>query len=85
MEVKRPKQQRFFTMRVPEDWFVNLRSICDRKARTATAHLKRAVEIAEIVDEACGGNDDPQFIKQKLCDSMILCKGKATKKGRESN
>ncbi len=81
MDVK----QRFFTMRVPEDWLNHLRRICDRKARTATAHLKRAVEIAEIVDEACGGNDDPQFIRKTLCDSVVLCKGNATKKVRESN
>ena len=62
-------------MRVSDHWIAALKGICRRKARTVTAHIERAVELANLVDEYCEGNDDPEVVKRKLWGKKKAPKG----------
>ncbi|MBI4028679.1 MAG: hypothetical protein HY360_27115 [Verrucomicrobia bacterium] len=60
------KKLQHLAMRMSDDWLCALRSDCRRKARTMTAHIERSVEIARVIDDACNGNDDPEFVREIL-------------------
>lgn len=53
-------------LRVSDEWKKELKRICWNKGRTMTGHVEHSLELAKLVTEFCGGNDDLEYIRQYL-------------------